>query len=105
MEGYRIAKQDNRIYSMGLTVVDGGIHVCVAAQGERCDLLLYHSGEETEYVRLHFSEEAKRGDVWAMTFPVWSIVSRLTERYLPTLTGDSLRDGRSGEICRQQTVP
>ena len=56
MEGYRIAKQDNRIYSMGLTVVDGGIHVCVAAQGERCDLLLYHSGEETEYVRLHFSE-------------------------------------------------
>ena len=40
MEGYRIAKQDNRIYSMGLTVVDGGIHVCVAAQGERCDLLL-----------------------------------------------------------------
>ena len=67
MEGYRIAKQDNRIYSMGLTVVDGGIHVCVAAQGERCDLLLYHSGEETEYVRLHFSEEAKRGDVWNMT--------------------------------------
>ena len=34
MEGYRIAKQDNRIYSMGLTGVDGGIHVCVAAQGE-----------------------------------------------------------------------
>ena len=67
MEGYRIAKQDNRIYSMGLTGVDGGIHVCVAAQGERCDLLLYHSGEETEYVRLHFSEEAKRGDVWNMT--------------------------------------
>ena len=46
MEGYRIAKQDNRIYSMGLTGVDGGIHVCVAAQGEVCDLLLYRSGEQ-----------------------------------------------------------
>lgn len=67
MEGYRIAKQDNRIYSMGLTGVDGGIHVCVAAQGEVCDLLLYHSGEETEYARLHFPQEAKRGDVWNMT--------------------------------------
>ena len=110
MEGYRIAKQDNRIYSMGLTVVDGGIHVCVAAQGERCDLLLYHSGEETEYVRLHFSEEAKRGDVWNMTvlgddFSGLEYCFEIDGKVLPTLTGDSLRDGRSGEICRQQTVP
>ena len=67
MEGYRIAKQDNRIYSMGLTGVDGGIHVCVAAQGEVCDLLLYRSGDETEYARLHFPQEGKRGDVWNMT--------------------------------------
>ncbi len=33
-----------------------------------------------------------------MTFPVWSIVSRLTERYLPTLTGDSLRTGDLGDL-------
>ena len=44
MEGYRIAKQDNRIYSMGLTGVDGGIHVCVAAQG----CLLYTSDAADE---------------------------------------------------------
>lgn len=67
MEDYRIAKRDNRVYSMGLTAVDGGIHVCVAAQGTVCDLLLYRKGETEEAWRLHFPVEDKRGDVWCMT--------------------------------------
>lgn len=109
MEGYRIAKQDNRIYSMGLTGVDGGIHMCVAAQGEVCDLLLYRSGEETEYARLHFPQEGKRGDVWNMTvlgdFQDWSTASSLMESRLPTLTENSLPEERSGVIYLRQSVP
>lgn len=67
MEDYRIAEHDNRIYSMGLTVIHGGVHFCVAAEGEELKLLLFQMGEKEPKAALPFPEKLRRGDVWEMT--------------------------------------
>lgn len=67
MEDYRIAEHDNRNYSMGLTVIYGGVHFCVAAEGEALELLLFQMGETEPKAVLPFPEDSRRGDVWDMT--------------------------------------
>lgn len=67
MEKYRISENDNRIYSMGLTVIENGFHVSVAAAGNTCSLLLYRCNEAEPQQVLPFSEEQRMGDVWNMT--------------------------------------
>lgn len=67
MERYKIAKQDDRGYFMGLTKVHGGIHLCVAAQGEECRVLFFVSDESEPIQTLEFPAAFRRGDVWSMT--------------------------------------
>lgn len=67
MEQYKIAVHENRGYSMGLTKVYGGIHLCVAAKGEDCRVLFFRAGEEEPVQTLSFPLESRRGDVWSMT--------------------------------------
>ena len=67
MEEYRIADHDNRIYSMGLTTVCGGVHFCVAAKGEVLKLLLFGKGKSEPAAALAFPVEDRHGDVWEMT--------------------------------------
>ena len=67
MEEYRIAGQDNRTYSMGLTTVCDGVHFCVASKGEVLKLLLFRKGEAEPAAVLPFPEDGRHGDVWEMT--------------------------------------
>lgn len=67
MEQYRIAEHGNGPYSMGLTKVDGGIHLCVAALGKICRTLFYLPGGEEPVMSFEFPQKDKRGDVWSMT--------------------------------------
>lgn len=67
MEDYKIAEHDNRNYSMGLTAIHGGVHFCVAAEGEELKLLLFQMGEKEPKAVLPFPEKLRRGDVWEMT--------------------------------------
>lgn len=75
MGQYRIEKDDNRGYPMGLTRIEGGIHVSVAAAAETCSLLLFPP--ETTYSKrkgrrkpsdiIPFPQDSRVGDVWEMT--------------------------------------
>lgn len=75
MGQYRIDSSDVRRYPMGLTKIEGGIHVSVAAASKDCSLLLFlpereHSrkkGAPKEAVRIPFPAECRLGDVWEMT--------------------------------------
>lgn len=67
MEQYKIAENENKTYSMGLTQVKGGIHLCVAASGEECRVLFYLKGGGEPVLSLDFPKEGRRGDVWNMT--------------------------------------
>ncbi len=40
MEQYQIDMNDSKVYPMGLTQTDGGIHVSVVAAAKACSLLL-----------------------------------------------------------------
>lgn len=41
MRQYSIDNKDQKAYPFGLTSVDGGIHVSVAAEAESCSLVLF----------------------------------------------------------------
>uniref|UniRef100_UPI0006D05594 alpha amylase C-terminal domain-containing protein n=1 Tax=Clostridium sp. NkU-1 TaxID=1095009 RepID=UPI0006D05594 len=67
MEQYRIAKHEMGTYPMGLSKVSGGIRLCVAAEGEKCRVLIFKAGEETPVQTISFPAELRKGDVWSMT--------------------------------------
>ena len=75
MEQYQIDMNDSKVYPMGLTQTDGGIHVSVVAAAKACSLLLFEkqegkNGKEArfrEIRNLPFPEKAKTGHVWSMT--------------------------------------
>lgn len=75
MEQYQIDINDSKVYPMGLTQTDGGIHVSVVAAAKACSLLLFEkqegkNGKEArfrEIRNLPFPEKAKTGHVWSMT--------------------------------------
>ena len=45
MEQYQIDVNDSRVYPMGLTQTDGGIHVSVVAAAKACSRLLFEQQE------------------------------------------------------------
>lgn len=75
METYQIDEHDTRVYPMGLTQTDGGIHVSVAAAAKTCSLLLFareegKNGRAAKYretAAVLFPESGKTGNVWSMT--------------------------------------
>ena len=75
METYQIDEHDTRVYPMGLTQTDGGIHVSVAAAAKACSLLLFvreegKNGRAAKYreaAAIPFPESGRTGNVWSMT--------------------------------------
>lgn len=75
MGQYQVDSSDVKAYPMGLTKIEGGIHVSVAAASKDCSLLLFfpetvHSrkkGVAKEAARIPFPQECRLGDVWEMT--------------------------------------
>lgn len=66
MEEYKVVADDNRIFPMGLTVTEGGIHVSAAASGDNCSLVLFLDGQEEPDLIIPFPKEGRMGDVWSM---------------------------------------
>lgn len=56
-----------RLYSLGTTVIEGGVHFSIDAGGESCNLMLYQTGQEETACVIAFPEEERIGDVWSMT--------------------------------------
>ena len=74
MEQYQIDINDSKVYPMGLTQTDGGIHVSVVAAAKACSLLLFvkedKNGKEARFREVRnipFPKEGKTGHVWSMT--------------------------------------
>ncbi len=75
MEQYQIDVNDSKVYPMGLTRTDGGLHVSAVAAAKACSLLLFakeeeRNGKEARFKELWsipFPEEGKTGHVWSMT--------------------------------------
>lgn len=72
MEPYQIDEHDNRVYPMGLTQTDRGIHVSVAAAAKVCSLLLFakQEGRKESFrvvANIPFPENTRIGNVWSMT--------------------------------------
>lgn len=74
MEQVQIDVNDSRVYPMGLTRTDGGIHVSAVAAAKACSLLLFvkedKNGKEARFREVRnipFPEEGKTGHVWSMT--------------------------------------
>ena len=74
MEQYQIDVNDSRVYPMGLTRTDGGIHVSAVAAAKACSLLLFvkedKNGKEARFREVRsipFPKEGKTGHVWSMT--------------------------------------
>lgn len=75
MGQYQVDSSDIRVYPMGLTRIDGGIHVSVVAAAKECSLLLFpqeaantrRKADRKEKARIPFPESGRLGDVWEMT--------------------------------------
>ena len=67
MRQYKIDNRDGKAYPLGLTKVDGGIHVSVAAEAKECSLVLFApsaphvSGKEADRLQVSEAEEPVRG--------------------------------------------
>ncbi len=81
MRQYSIDNKDQKAYPFGLTSVDGGIHVSVAAEAESCSLVLFtpsashimdgepenQEKEQPIFLKIPFPKESRVGNVWEMT--------------------------------------
>ena len=67
MKGFRIDRNDGRIYAMGMTAVSGGVHFSFPSRGETCAVILYRKGAKSPRGRIEFPVNARTGDVWSMT--------------------------------------
>ncbi len=109
MRPYQIDSTDTRVYPMGLTRTEKGIHAAVAAAAKECSLLLYakkqgkNSGKQGEPIRGSHSRRKAAADwcgrcLWQETgLTDIPMDLRRTGRYFPTLAGPPFSDGRSGE--------
>lgn len=94
MRQYQLGSSDMREYPMGLTKIEGGIHVSVEAAAEECSLLLFlpgtpHShkdGNLKEEARISFPREQRLGNVWEMT-----VLGTDLERYEYAFEADGVR--------------
>ncbi len=72
---WELVSCEEREYPLGLTQVEGGIHVSVAVDAKECTLLLFpHRGadwsmqeQDAEPIRIAFPESGHVGTVWEMT--------------------------------------
>ena len=64
---YSIDIDNRKIYPMGVTPVDGGMHFSFVSRAARCTLVLYRRGKSRSKARIDFPEEGRTGDVWSMT--------------------------------------
>ena len=64
MKGFRIDRNDGRIYAMGMTAVSGGVHFSFPSRGETCAVILYRKGAKSPRGRIEFPVNARTGDVW-----------------------------------------
>ena len=67
IKGFRIDRNDGRIYAMGATAVSGGVHFSFASKGEACAVVFYRKGAGSPKGRIRFPANARTGDVWSMT--------------------------------------
>ena len=67
MPAYEIDFHDSNVYPMGLTILNGGIHISVAAAGQSCSLLLFSKGVDTPAHIIPFPKECRQGEVWRIT--------------------------------------
>ena len=67
MKGFRIDRNDGRIYATGVTAVSGGVHFSFPSRGETCAVILYRKGAKSPRGRIEFPVNARTGDVWSMT--------------------------------------
>lgn len=61
---------EDREYPLGLTHIEGGIHISAAVEAKTCTLLLFphkYAGQEAEPIRISFPEEGHVGTVWEIT--------------------------------------
>ena len=72
MEQYQIDVNDSRVYPMGLTRIDGGIHVTTVAAAKACSLLLF-AKEEKSGKGVKFHEVFHMGTVIGYTCHVVAI--------------------------------
>lgn len=63
-----LVKTENgsRSFPLGITKIEGGIHICTAVQGTSCSLVIYQKGGIGEARKIPFSESSRIGDVWSM---------------------------------------
>lgn len=59
-------KTDCRSFPFGITRTEGGIHICTAAPGTSCCLVISEKGENGGERKIPFSENARIGNVWNM---------------------------------------
>ncbi len=67
MEKYRTVKDDSRVYPLGATAIEGGVHFSVVSEGGPCALVLFEKGKKKPAAKLEFPENSRMGDVWNMT--------------------------------------
>lgn len=61
-EGKAVEK-GHRNFPLGITKIEGGIHISVAAPGKECSLRLYEKGKILD---IPFAEDSRVGSVWSM---------------------------------------
>lgn len=94
------ASYEYGMYPMGLTLIDGGIHVCMAAAGQEVELLLYGKGEEEPRMVVPFDKGERIGDVWSVT--VWGTEFEDLE-YCFRIDGKEYPDPYGRDFCGRET--
>ncbi len=64
---YKTDSSDRSAFPMGLTRIEGGIHISVAAAADTCELLLFPPQSRLDQaIRIPFPPSGRTGDVWEM---------------------------------------
>lgn len=66
-EKFTIIKDNGEMFPMGVTRVEGGIHVTMVSKAKECALVLYKKGKMVPAAKLPFPQESRTGNVWSMT--------------------------------------
>lgn len=67
MESFKIDEKDGRIFPLGATAVDGGVHFSMVSEGGACSLVLFKKGREERLSTIPFPSRLKFGNLWRMT--------------------------------------
>lgn len=69
METDKLVKveHDYRIFPLGITKINGGLHISVVASGSECSLVVFEKGGQGRERTIPFSADSRMGDVWTMS--------------------------------------